>query len=153
MEGIRKTGRGPGIRSPALALWTARLLAGIVFLFNVICALYFVAYPARYAPAFEVSGLSGELLIRGLGILFLMWNVPYVPLLLWPSRWPVLWVVILTQQIIGIAGETWMWMTLPAGHPALWSTGLRFILFDGAGLFALGAGLWLTERSRRYPSM
>ncbi len=31
-----------------------------------------------------------------------------------------------------------MWLTLPPGHPALSSTGLRFIVFDAAGLILMG---------------
>jgi hypothetical protein len=51
--------------------------------------------------------------------------------------------VLLVQQAIGLAGETWMWLTLPAGHAALWTTGLRFIAFDGAGLVGMGLVFWL----------
>jgi len=46
--------------------------------------------------------------------------------------------VLLAQQAIGLAGETWMWITLPPGHATLWTTGLRFIAFDAAGLVAMG---------------
>ena len=52
-------------------------------------------------------------------------------------------VVILAQQAIGLAGETWMWATLPPGHAALRATGLRFIAFDGAGLVGMGLAFWL----------
>jgi hypothetical protein len=43
-----------------------------------------------------------------------------------------------------------MWATLPPGHPALWATGLRFILFDGAGLVAMGLAFGWMKRELRY---
>jgi len=125
-------------RRHRLSLWLARLVVGIVFLFNVTCALAFVTQPDRYAPGFEVSGVPGRVLVRGIGILFLMWNATYPPVLVRPDRQRTLFAVILAQQAIGLAGETWMWATLPAGHAALWATGLRFIIFDAAGLVGMG---------------
>ena len=125
-------------RRHRLSLWLARLVVGIVFFFNVTCALAFVAQPDRYAPGFEVSGVPGRVLVRGIGILFLMWNATYPPVLVRPDRHRTLFAVILAQQAIGLAGETWMWATLPTGHAALWATGLRFIAFDAAGLVGMG---------------
>jgi hypothetical protein len=130
-------------RRHRLSLWLARLVVGVVFFFNVTCALAFVAQPDRYAPGFEVSGVPGRVLVRGIGILFLMWNATYPPVLVQPDRHRTLFAVILVQQAIGLAGETWMWATLPAGHAALWTTGLRFIAFDGAGLAVMGLACWL----------
>jgi hypothetical protein len=130
-------------RRHRLSLWLARLVVGTVFFFNVTCALAFVAQPDRYAPGFEVSGVPGRVLVRGIGILFLMWNATYPPVLIRPDRNRTLFAVILAQQAIGLAGETWMWATLPASHAALWTTGLRFIAFDGAGLAGMGLAFWL----------
>jgi len=126
-----------------LALWVTRLMVGTVFFFNVTCALAFVTRPDRYAPGFEVGGVPGRALVRGMGILFLMWNATYPPVLIRPDRHRTLFAVILAQQAIGVAGETWMWATLPAGHTALWNTGLRFIIFDGAGLVGMAVAFWL----------
>jgi hypothetical protein len=130
-------------RRHRLSLWLARLVVGTVFFFNVTCALAFIARPDRYAPGFEVSGIPGQVLVRGIGILFLMWNATYPPVLVRPDRHRTLFAVLLAQQAIGLAGETWMWLTLPAGHAALWATGLRFIAFDGAGLVGMGLVFWL----------
>ena len=130
-------------RRHRLSLWLARLVVGTVFFFNVTCALAFIARPDRYAPGFEVSGIPGQVLVRGIGILFLMWNATYPPVLVRPDRHRTLFAVLLAQQAIGLAGETWMWLTLPAGHAALWATGLRFIAFDGAGLVGTGLVFWL----------
>ena len=125
-------------RSHRLSLWLARLVVGTVFFFNVTCALAFVARPDQYAPGFEVGGVPGRVVVRGIGILFLMWNATYPPVLVRPDRHRTLFAVILAQQAIGLAGETWMWATLPPGHAALRATGLRFITFDGAGLVGMG---------------
>ena len=135
-------------RRKQLSLWLTRLVVGAVFFFNVTCALAFVAWPDRYAPGFEVSGVPGRVLVRGMGILFLMWNATYPPVLLRPDRHRTLFAVILVQQVIGLAGETWMWVTLPAGHAALRATGLRFIAFDGAGLVGMGLAFLLLHRHK-----
>jgi hypothetical protein len=136
-------------RRHQLVLWLARLVVGTVFFFNVTCALAFVTQPDRYAPGFEVSGVPGRTLVRGIGILFLMWNATYPPVLFRPAQHRTLFAVVLIQQAIGLAGETWMWATLPAGHPALAATGLRFMAFDGAGLVGMTAVFWLLRRQRK----
>jgi len=119
------------------AIWSARLALIVVFFFNISCALAFIARPLAYAPGFEVSGVAGEALIRGIGILFLMWNVTY-PLAIWnPWRYRWLLLIVVVQQAIGLAGETWMLLTLPPGHPSLAATGWRFVAFDGGGLVAM----------------
>ena len=118
-------------------VWLVRLAVGTVFFFNVTCALAFVAQPDRYTTGFEVDGVPGRTLVRGMGILFLMWNATYPPVLIRPDRHRTLFAVILAQQAIGVIGETWMWATLPADHAALWNTGLRFIAFDGVGLVGM----------------
>ncbi len=131
------------------SLWLARLVLTVVFFFNVSCALAFIARPEAYAPGFEVSGIPGEALVRGMGFLFLMWNVTY-PLAIWnPWRYRWLFLIIIVQQAIGLAGETWMLLTLPPGHTPLAATGRRFIAFDGGGFVAMLIAftlMWLTER-------
>jgi hypothetical protein len=118
-------------------LWLARLALAVVFFFNVSCALAFIARPEAYAPGFEVSGVAGEALVRGMGILFLMWNVTY-PLAIWhPRRYRWLFLIVIVQQAIGLAGETWMLLALPPGHTALTATGCRFVAFDGGGFVAM----------------
>jgi hypothetical protein len=118
-------------------LWLARLTLAVVFCFNVSCALAFIARPAVYAPGFEVSGVAGEALVRGIGILFLMWNMTYPLAICRPWRYRWLFLIVILQQAIGLAGETWMLLTLPPGHAALAETGYRFIAFDGGGLVAM----------------
>jgi len=132
-------------------LWLARVTLAAVFCFNVSCGLAFIAQPAAYAPGFEVSGIAGETLVRGLGILFLMWNTTY-PLAIWnPRRYRWLFLIIVVQQAIGTAGETWMLLTLPPGHTALATTGARFIAFDGGGLLAMLTTFTLMQPAGRAP--
>lgn len=116
------------------AAWVVRITVGLVFLTNVACALEFVVSPGRYTAAFELQGVPGRTMVRGIGVLFLMWNATYPPVLWNPWKHRTMMGVVLLQQAVGLVGETWMWATLPAGHGALQATGLRFILFDGVGL-------------------
>ena len=130
--------RRPGAEGARIAVWLARISVGSVFGLNISCALAFLFQPERYAPGFEVDGLPGRLMVQALGLLFIMWNVTYPPVVFRPDSQLVLFGVILVQQAIGLAGETWLWSALPPGHPVLWNTGLRFIIFDGLGLVLMG---------------
>ena len=122
------------MNSRILSLWLARVALLTVFFFNVLCAGEFIIRPAVYAPSFEVSGVPGEALVRGMGILFLMWNVTY-PLAMWhPWRYRWLVLIIICQQVVGLVGETWMLLALPGGHETLARSAQRFIVFDGGGL-------------------
>lgn len=130
------------------AQWFARMAVGLVFAVNVSCAAAFILWPQNYAAGFEVSGVPGLTLVRGMGLLFLMWNATY-PLVLWqPGAHRALFAVILAQQLMGVLGETWLWLALPPGHAALSATGLRFILFDGLGLLLMGLAFWFLHRAR-----
>ena len=129
-------------------LWLARIIVGAVFLMNVSCALAFILQPESYSPGFEVAGVPGRIYVQGLGILFLIWNATYPLVIFHPIRYRVLFVVVLIQQAIGFAGETWLWLTLPAGHSPLRATGLRFIIFDGIGLITMAGAYWLLRKSK-----
>ncbi|MBP7692920.1 MAG: hypothetical protein KA764_13440 [Anaerolineales bacterium] len=122
-----------------IAVAGARLAVGLVGAVNVACALAFLFQPERYTAAFEVAGRPGQVMVQALGLAFLMWNATYPPVLWNPERQRALLSVIVAQQALGLAGETWLWWQLPPAHTALAATGLRFILFDGAGLLLLGA--------------
>jgi hypothetical protein len=139
-----------------LAPWAARLAVGFVFTVNVACALAFILQPEHYTWGFEVSGVPGRTIVQGFGILFLMWNATYPPVLLNPSAQRTVFTIVLVQQLIGLVGEAWLYLQLPEGHAALRKTGLRFILFDGAGLLLMGAAyLWLYRsvwRSAQLPA-
>jgi hypothetical protein len=133
------------------ATWFARLAVGAVFVMNVTCALDFLLRPERYVSGFEVGGVVGETIVQGFGILFLMWNATFPPVILHPDRHKTLFGVILVQQAIGVIGESWLYLQLPGGHEALRTSGLRFILFDGLGLVLMSAAyalLWVKHPSQ-----
>jgi hypothetical protein len=119
----------------------------LVLASNLSAAVPMVLWPDRYTGGFEVAGTPGLVLVRSIGLLFLMWVVPYVPAILHPQRYRICLMVILAQQCIGLLGESLMAVVLPAGHPALWATGTRYIIFDTAGLFLLGAAWYLSRPS------
>lgn len=123
----------------------ARVLIGLVLFFNLQAAVYFILDPGGYAAGFELSGISGEKAVQGVGILFLMWNVPYVFALLDPVRHRISLASAVIMQAIGLIGESLLLLTLPDGHEVLSSSILRFIAFDGFGLAALVIA-WLLSR-------
>src|SRR5574340_506959 len=115
----------------------ARILIGLVLFFNLQAAVYFILDPGPYTTGFELSGIAGEKAIQGVGILFLMWNVPYVFALINPVRQRISLISAVFMQAIGLTGETILLVTLPDGHATLAGSILRFIAFDGMGLVAL----------------
>lgn len=131
-----------------LAAWFARSAVGFVFLINISCAIAFILQPEAYAGGFETGGVPGRVIVKGFGILFLMWNATYPPVILKPASQWTLFSVILVQQAIGLAGESWLFFGLPPGHTALRETGLRFILFDGLGFILMSVAYGLLRRSR-----
>ena len=124
----------------------ARLLIFLVTFLNLQCAIQFLLAPWNYSPGFELSGSAGDAMIRGLGLLFVMWNVPYVIALINPVKYRVSLLEAVVMQFIGAVGETVILLTLPGNHPALTGSVTRFIIFDGAGFFVLLAALLLVLR-------
>lgn len=132
-----------------IAVLATRIAYALVFAINVQCALSFVLQPSAYAASFEVSGVPGEAAVQGLGIAFLMWNATYPAVIASPMRFRALAVVVLVQQAIGLAGESWIRFSMPAGHEALATSIDRFIAFDAVGLVLMGAAFaWLALASR-----
>jgi hypothetical protein len=113
--------------------WAARLLIGIVFILNFQCAFAFLIVPSRYAPSFELSGETGNSYVQAMGILFIMWNVPYFVALLDPQKNRSSLLEALVMQAIGFIGETILYLNLSSTHFILQNTMMRFIIFDGAG--------------------
>lgn len=132
------------------ATWGARIAVAIVFVVNVQCALSFALWPGSFAGAYELSGVAGDTAVRGIGVAFLMWNATY-PLVVWqPRRFRFLFGVILAQQAIGLAGESWILATLPPGHGVLAASIGSFIAFDAFGLVIMAAAFaWLAVACRR----
>lgn len=131
--------------SDGLRTWLARLLVAAVFTANVQSAIAFLARPSQFAPAFELSGTVGASFVQALGVLFLMWNATYPPVMFRPTRYRAMFGVVIAQQVIGLAGESWLLSLLPAPHVTLASSIMRFIVFDALGLAALSSAFLLTR--------
>jgi hypothetical protein len=125
-------------------IWLARLGIAIVFFANVQCAIAFIVRPESFSTSYELDGVVGEATLRAIGVLFLMWNVPYAVALWHPARHRLsLWEAVVMQSI-GVVGESFLVVNLPAGHPVLHIALERFIWFDGLGFILLGIAVWLS---------
>jgi hypothetical protein len=89
--------------------------------------------------------------VRGTGILFVMWNVPYVFAVVNPVRYRLALICAVIMQFIGLIGETYILSALPAGHETLSASILRFIAFDATGLVLLSIAWLLTLRTEVPP--
>jgi hypothetical protein len=127
-------------------VWAARVLIGLVMIFNIQCAVVFLAWPDKFAPGFQLSGDVGTGVVRGFGLLFLMWNVPYVFACYHPTRNKISLFEAVVMQTIGLAGEILLLVTFPNGNDGLAETISRFIIFDSFGLLALCLAAWITRR-------
>ena len=123
--------------------WVARILIiGVTFM-NIQAAVQFVLSPQNYAWGFELSGEPGDAMMRGMGLLFLMWNIPYIFAVVHPVKNFISLIEAVIMQLIGVVGESLILLRLPGEHPLIHESVTRFILFDGAGLFPLIAALIL----------
>jgi hypothetical protein len=128
-----------------------RGLIGLVILINLQCAIVFILSPGAYAPAFELRGAIGKAMLRGMGILFLMWNVPYLVALWDPEKHRLALYEALVMQTIGLVGEVALYATLPVVHTPARNSIQRFIVFDALGLLALIAAAWLSHPPKVHP--
>ena len=128
-------------------LWLVRGLIALVTAWNLQAALVFILRPERFAPGFELTGESGAVAVRGTGILFLMWNVPYLVALWHPRKFRLALKIALAMQLIGLVGESLILITLPDGHALLSTSIIRFIIFDGGGLILLLGAFWILNRN------
>ena len=85
--------------------------------FNIQCAVLFLWKPEVFAPSFELAEAPGIAMVRGLGLLFLMWNVPYAVALSNPQKHRISLYEAIAMQTIALVGETFIYLTLPATHP------------------------------------
>jgi len=136
-------------RHSPLTLWLARGMVALVTAWNLQAALVFILWPERFAPGFELSGIPGAAAVRGTGVLFVMWNVPYLVALWHPRKFRLALGMALTMQFIGLVGESLILMTLPNENALLHASILRFIVFDGCGLLALAAAFWLVQKDAK----
>lgn len=137
-EDIASKGTAKSIRhAPQWAVWLCRACFTIVFVVNVHCALGYVISPSDFAGGFQLSGVEGAVAVQGIGIAFLMWNATYLLFIVSPQRFCVLGFIVLAQQIIGLVGESAIYLSLPAGFAQLAESINRFIAFDAFGLIIM----------------
>jgi len=135
-----------------MRIWIARLLIGVVTAWNLQAASIFIFSPDRFAPSYELSGAAGEAAVRGIGVLFLMWNLPYLFALQNPVRYQLALRFALLMQLTGLIGESYILSTLSTENTILKSSISRFIIFDGAGLLLLVLAFLLIKNSTPYKS-
>jgi len=128
------------------SLWLARLLIAIVTGWNLQVALVFILWPERFIHGFELTGVPGAAAVRGTGILFVMWNVPYLIALWNPRKYRLVLGIAIVMQLVGLVGESFILFTLPDGHALLSESITRFIAFDGSGLVLLAIAFWIINR-------
>jgi len=129
-------------------VWAGRILIGVVLFLNLDAAISFMVSPSLFVGAFSLEGVPGEAAIVGTGILFLMWQVPYILATLNPIRHRVSVFEALVMQSVGFIGESLLWMKLPETYRILRSSILRFIIFDGVGVLLIIIAIVLTKKKR-----
>ena len=122
-----------------------RLLILSVILINIQCAAVFLVYPERYVSGFELTGTAGIAAVRGFGVLFLMWNIPYLVAFWDPVKNRVSLYESLAMQAVGLVGETAIYQTIPLFHTMVKASVLRFIQFDTVGLMFLILAILLSR--------
>lgn len=124
----------------------ARLLIAVVLFFNLQSAVLFFLQPEFYMGGFGLEATVGRPVVRGFGLLFLMWNIPYIFALVNPLRHRISLIEAVIMQALALAGESAiLWMDGPFTDVFRMSI-LRFIVFDGVGLVLLISALFICEQ-------
>jgi hypothetical protein len=118
-------------------------MIGFVTLVNIQCSVWFITKPVFFAPAYQLAGIPGNIAIQGFGILFLMWNIPYLFATINPIKYKVSLIEAVLMQTTGLFGEAMIYLNLPNGYPLLSDSMMRFIRFDAAGLLILAMASFL----------
>ena len=128
----------------------ASLLIGIVFTINIQAGFDFYINPEKYTAAYELSGIPGDISVAGVGLLFIMWNVPYAFALWNPVKNTISLIQSTIMQLLGVIGETaLLYRFSPQDFPYLASSIKRFIYFDGTGLILLLLACYLICRYKK----
>jgi hypothetical protein len=126
----------------------SRIMIGLVLWINLQCAVSFILTPKRFLSAYELVGIPGETAIMGFGILFLMWNVPYVFATIHPIKNWLSLIEATVMQAIGVFGEAIILFNIPLQHRELYLSVLRFLLFDTAGFVILVSAALILRKQR-----
>lgn len=123
----------------------ARIFIALVILWNFQAAIMFLVWPDRLLLAYELQGAAGIAALRGIGLLFLMWNIPYMVAVWNPVKYRISLYEALVMQTIGLVGEAIIYFSLPEIHNLLRGSIMRFIVFDALGLVLLAIAAWITR--------
>jgi len=133
--------------SPSRTIST--ILISLVCIVNIQAGLDFYFRPQFYTSAYELTGIPGQIAISGFGILFIMWNIPYIYALWNPIKNKTSLLQAIFMQFIGCIGETTLLFRLPEKiYPLLRSSILRFVIFDSIGLFLLIGAILIIHKER-----
>ena len=130
-------------------IFFAWCLIAVVLFFNLQAAVLFFLQPEVYMSGFGLEAAVGRPVVRGFGLLFLMWNIPYLFALADPIRHRVSLIEAVIMQGLALAGETAILGMDGSMPPAAQETIRRFILFDGGGLILLLVSFFICERVRK----
>jgi hypothetical protein len=122
----------------------ARIFILLVTGWNVQASIYLIYHKQNLAMSLGVPGMSGQALILGIAVLFLMWNVPYIIAAIHPVAHRLSLVEALIMQAIALVGEVIIRGSFPALPAPLSSTISTYIIFDICGLVLLLAALLVT---------
>jgi hypothetical protein len=110
------------------------------------CAISFIIDPSQGTMGYELSGVGAIAAIRGMGVIMLMWNVSYIPLIYRPSRFRCLFVVVIIQQLIAVVGDIYVVLFDAPSASILRSSVMQFLAFDIAGIIALTIAYFLSRK-------
>lgn len=128
----------------------ASVLISIVFILNIQAGIVFYLNPEKFTSAYQLIGIPGEISIAGVGLLFIMWNVPYAFALVNPIKFQISLLQAILMQTIGVIGESLLLTRFSSqDFPLLSKSILRFIYFDSAGLFLLLIAGWIVIRYKK----
>jgi hypothetical protein len=119
---------------------------------NLSAALGYLFSPEAFVSGYELQGEVGRIIVQGFGILYLMWNATYPPVIWNPVRYRTIYFIVIVQQLIALVGESLLIASVPAEFAELIRTGTRFILFDGTGFLLMAAGFLLIRNVGRLDS-
>ena len=134
------------VQREARKVWIARVLVAIVIFINLQAALQYLLNPNAYSGAFELEGIPGMAAVMGVGILYVMWQVPYVFAAINPIAHRLSLAEAVLMQAIGLLGETWLRSRIPVEHTVLRNSILRYIVFDAGGLVLLSVAWALVNK-------
>jgi len=134
------------VQREARKVWIARVLVAIVIFINLQAALQYLLNPNAYSGSFELEGIPGMAAVMGVGILYVMWQVPYVFAAINPAAHRLSMTEAVLMQAIGLLGETWLRSRIPVEHTVLRNSILRYIVFDAGGLVLLSVAWALVNK-------